>query len=343
MNQNQSSIQHHTPTDTGILAVALRALAGFSPALVPSGKNSQAVIATCPVCIGEPGSLGSLRVEAVDVPKRLNWHCSLHRGGFNGVAYALSKHQSAQVSNLRHTELPICSKLDTLPDRDPLPDHQADLRCTDPRRIVLHGKKLKRARLGLFRCNRCLACRYSRKARRISDLKGRVEGWATVRRTPALAAKPFAALSRRLRRHGCEYVAVPVDAGRIILTNSALEVGDVIAVADIAVAIEGLIRSMLDAGRVSGTVGTRKAKKRKEIQWERIGSPKLDDAAFARVCSLHGCPSIERARENGHGLGRGLGRAREWDVSGLSPDKLLALWMALGIRITKRVRAVSKS
>ena len=33
----------------------------------------------------------------------------------------------------------------------------------------------------------------------------------------------------------------------------------------------------------------------------------------------------------------------EWDVSGLSPDKLLAYWRALGIRITKRVRLLSKS
>ena len=135
MNVNNGNSIHANatanPTDTGILAVALRALADFSPALVPVGKNSQAVIATCPVCIGERGSIGSLRVEAVDVPQRLSWHCYLHNGGFAGVQYALGKHKSAQVSDLVHRENSASTKSDTAPGVDPAADHQKEHTCAN--------------------------------------------------------------------------------------------------------------------------------------------------------------------------------------------------------------------
>ena len=295
------------PTDLGILAVALRALADFAPALVPAGKDSPScVVSTCPVCVGEPGSLGSLRVEAVDMPVRLSWHCSLHNGGFSGVSYALSKHQAEKVSTLRHVSTSVCSKVDILPDRDPLPDHQADLRCTDPRRIVHYSESLGRSRLGPFPCKKCLACRGWRKARRISDLKSRVEDWATVRRTSPLAAGPYAAMSRRLRRHGCDFAAVPVDAGRVILTNSTVE-GDALEAADVFPAIENLVGMMVDGGRISGTRGTRKARQHKEVQWKRMGTTKPKrprasgciNASVVPASSIHGIMQDEDARLSG--------------------------------------------
>ena len=46
----------------------------------------------------------------------------------------------------------------------------------------------------------------------------------------------------------------------------------------------------------------------------------------------HACPLLERDLRDATGRGRG----REWDVSALGPDQLLALWVALGIRVTKR-------
>ena len=281
-------------------------------------------------------AVGALRVGVVGNPKRLDWHCSLHNGGFSGVAYALEKHRAARVSNLEHIELPTCSRSDSdqLPEfQDPLPDHQADQRCTDPRRIMQYSKELFRSTVRPVSCKRCLACRNWRRAHRISRLKDNVAEWTTVRMTPALASAPFAALSRRLRRHGCDFVSVPVDAGRIILSNTSLDIGEVIASEDVAAVIEELVAMMVDTGRLSGTAGTRKAKKRKGITWERIGVTKLDDAAVSRVHNQHGCPLVERDPREVTGRGRTTGP--QWDVSSLSPDQLLALWMALGVSITE--------
>ena len=369
MHRNENSIHHVNPTDLGILAVALHALEDFSPWVSPSERGLKtAIVATCPVCgVDEPAAVDALRVVQVgkaDEPQRLNWFCYAHNGDFRGIGAALRKHEeekqnlrerltwnfkvdpgaryakpnggSDKVSTLRPVEEQVTTgpKVDRPPYRDPLPDHQADLRCTDPRRIVHYAKESNSSTARLFQCKRCLACRHWRKAHRISDLKGRVEDWATVRRTPALAPAPYAALSRRLRRHGCDFASVPVDAGRTILTNSALDVGDVIAVADIPTAIEGLVGMMVDGGRISGTKRTRKPRQHKEVKWERIGATKLDEAAISRVHNEHGCPLRERdPREAGRER-----RMPEWDVSSLSSDQLLALWTALGVRITKRLK-----
>ena len=89
---------------------------------------------------------------------------------------------------------------------------------------------------------------------------------------------------------------------------------------------------MVDAGRISGTVGTRKAKKRKEIQWARIGTTKPDEAAVSRVHNQHACPLVERDPDV---TGRGRMKSSEWDVSSLSPDQLLALWHSLGVRVSE--------
>ena len=119
---------------------------------------------------------------------------------------------------------------------------------------------------------------------------------------------------------------MPTERGRIILTDSCLPVGEVVALADTDSTIEALVAIMLDSGRISGTAATRKRRetKGKEERGERIGAHKLDEAAEAAVYARFGCPKVL--------LERGRGR-RLWDVSTLSADELLALWSALGIRV----------
>ena len=327
----------------GILGFALHELQGFSPQFIPGDADDipARVEAACPVCDSKPNGAGQVAravrvVMSTSRPVSLAWYCFNHHGGFDGIRVALEKHRAATVTNLRIEEKRPIPKVDSdqLPElQDPLPDHQADQRCTDPRRIMHYSKELNRSTLRPVPCKRCLGCRHWRRAHRISRLKDNVAEWATVRRTPALAPAPFAALSRRLRRHGCDFVSVPVDAGRVILSNTVLDVGDVISVDDIATAIEDLVAMMVDAGRISGTAGTRKAKTRKDITWERIGVTKLDDVAVSRVHNQHGCPLIARDHRDVNGRGRPTGP--QWDVSSLSPDQLLALWVALGVRITE--------
>ena len=325
----------------GILGFALHELRGFSPKFNPAADDVPAhVSAACPVCSETPNGTGMVAravrvVMSTSKPVSLAWYCFSHHSGYAGIAAALAKHR-AKVTNLRIEKKRPIPKVDSdqLPELpDPLPDHQADQRCTDPRRIMHYSKELNRSTLRPVPCKQCLACRNWRKAHRVSRLKDGVAEWATVRMTPALAPAPFAALSRRLRRHGCEFMSVPVDAGRVILSNTVLDVGDVISVDDIATAIEELVAMMVDSGRLSGTAGTRKATKRKDITWERIGATKLDDAAVSRVHSLHGCPLV--ARDPREVTGRGRPTGPQWDVSSLSPDQLLALWVALGVRITE--------
>ena len=88
--------------DPGILAAALFELKDFAPAFVAAiGKDAPAcVVATCPVCVGEVGSLGALKVSIVDTPPRLDWHCSLHRGGFRGIIWRCCTARSKSLTSL---------------------------------------------------------------------------------------------------------------------------------------------------------------------------------------------------------------------------------------------------
>ena len=349
MNENNenngNSIQHHTPTDTGILAVALRALADFSPALVPVGKNSQAVLATCPVCIGEPGSLRSLRVEAVDVPKRLNWYCSLHRGGFNGVQYALSKHQSAQVCDLALQGNSVCTNSNAAPEVDPAADHQKEHRCSNQRLIFYRIKDLGRLEAVPGRCRHCVGCTSWLKAGRVSRLIDVSADWDSVFLVSTEGPKAFTALSAKLRRHNLErrtddchdpvqYVSVPVDGGRGVLTNDSTVAGSRIEPGDVRAAITSLVNRMIEGGRISYSYSAkRKPKKKQDLSRERVGASNLMAREAAAVCLRHGVPVVPRGVRE-----RGRKPLPTWDISSLSPDKLLALYVALGIRITKRLR-----
>ena len=88
--------------DRGILAAAVHALKDFSPTFIAAtGKDApQHVRATCPVCVGEVGSLGALKVSIVDTPPRLDWHCSLHRGGFRGIIWRCCTARSKSLTSL---------------------------------------------------------------------------------------------------------------------------------------------------------------------------------------------------------------------------------------------------
>ena len=318
-------------TNKGILAAALHELRDFSPAFIPAGDPT--VVATCPVCIGEPEALGALRVEVVDNPKRLNWFCSLHRGGFNGISYALGKHKSAQVSDLVLQENSASTKSDTAPEVDPAADHQKAHTCANWKTILHHIKDLGHLTAMPVRCRHCIGCEAWLKAKRVSRLLDASSDWASVCMVAGLDAKAFAAMSRRLLRHGAEYVSIPLEAGRTVLTNDATVGGTRIEPGDLHATIALLVRDMVE-GRLSySSAVARKPRKKQELSRERIGVTKLSAPEVAAVCLRHGVPVIPQkhgARE------RGATPLPTWDVSSLTPDALLGLWEALGVRTRGR-------
>ena len=227
MNTDAATLHQHEGVhkgNRGLLAVAMAALEDFSPAFIPDEPAS--VMACCPVCIGEPGAVGALRVGVVGNPKRLSWHCSLHRGGFSGVRYALSKHQAAKVSDLALTEIPPSTKSDIEPEVDPVPDHQKEYRCENQRRILHHVKDLGHLTAMPVRCRHCVGCVSWLKAKRVSKLIDASSGWDSVHMVTGLGATAYASLSRRIRRHGAEYVAIPVEDGRTLLTSDTTVGGE---------------------------------------------------------------------------------------------------------------------
>ena len=335
MQTNQSIIHPAAPTDIGILAVALQALADFAPALVGATENAPAhVVASCPVCSGEIGSLGALKVQTVDSPPRLDWHCSLHRGGFSGISYALGKHKSAQVSDLVHRENSASTKSDTAPEVDPAADHQKEHTCANWKTILHHIKDLGHLTAMPVRCRHCVGCLSWLKAKRISRLIDASSDWASVYMVAGLGATAYASLSRRIRRHGGEYVSVPVDDGRRLLTSDATVGGARIKPADVAATIALVVASMT-GGRISYSSGVkRKPQKKQDLSRERVGTTKLSAAEVAAVCLRVGVPVVPRE----HGVReRGRKPLPTWDISTLSPDALLGLWSSLGVRVTKRM------
>ena len=82
----------------GILSVALRALAGFSPAFNPAAGDTPAhVSSACPVCGEKPNPIGEVArgvrvVATTSRPVGLSWFCFSHLAGFDGISAALAKH-----------------------------------------------------------------------------------------------------------------------------------------------------------------------------------------------------------------------------------------------------------
>ena len=242
---------------------------------------------------------------------------------------SLSDHET-EMSNLRIEKKVYIPKLDT----DTTADHQKAYKCSAPRRLTIYRADLGRATSTHMPCKKCSGCRAWRRAHRISQLEDKVcrravdlddkkSTWESVQITPALSPSEYAAMSRRLRRDNSEFAGVPTASGRVILTDSSLPVGRVIPTENVLVEIETLVALMIDSGRISGTAATRKPREKKEVTGQRIGLHNLDQASEARVYSEYGCPKVGERR----------GPGREWDVSVLSPDELLGLWTALGIRV----------
>ena len=235
--------------DPDILSAAIHALKDFAPTFVPATDAPACVVACCPVCVGTPGAVGALKVEAVDVPKRLSWHCALHNGGFRGIQYALGKHGTAKVTTLRerlawnHKVHPgvryadpkeydlahkkhkdICTKSNAAPEVDPAADHQKEYRCENQRLILHRIKDIGHLTAMPVRCRRCVGCVSWLKAKRVSRLINASSGWDSVFLVSTEGPKAFAAITARFRRHNLErrtddcrnpvqYISVPV-AGR---------------------------------------------------------------------------------------------------------------------------------
>ena len=343
--------------DLGILAIPMRALGDFEPAFVEATPTNPAhVTAVCPVCLEPPGeglAAGGVRVGmSTSKPKFLTWYCFSH-GGSSGILSAL------EARTVQKSDLGIGSKKSIRKaDIDPVAHHQDSVRCTSPRRITHYSSKLRQARSTLMPCKRCEGCRAWRKVHRIGQLKDKVSEWTSVQRTGELSPEKYAALSRRLRheledtrkRHETDpsvkvtgdYVGVPTTCGRIVLTNSAHRVGDVIATShegedtirngDIELSIEALIGAMLDDGRISASRKLRdeeedKKEKKKEKEWERVGPHTLDAAHEAAVYARFGCPRVLQEGRAARNV------APRWDLSSLCDDERLALWVGLGIRV----------
>ena len=351
--------------DPGILAIALNALEDFAPTFVEATPTIPAhVVSDCPTCGESPGdepASGGVRVgTSISLPKHLTWFCFSHGGGFSGIMASLVDHQAVQaesrpdVSGLVNIEKNVFTKS----DKDPLSSHQDSQKCTDQRRITYYAPKIRQAKSMQQPCRKCAGCREWRRVHRLSQLKDAVSTWVTVRRTGELSPRQYAALSRRLRRELADtekrneldpsvtvtgnYVSVPTSMGRIILTDSNLPVGDVLATShegedyirdsDIELSVEALVSAMPDKGRISTSVPRKPETEKEEkeaVVWERVGSGKLAGDAEAHVYALHGCPRV-LLQEGARGA-RNV--APRWDLSALSDDERLGLWTGLGIRM----------
>ena len=352
-NVARTSGEVSTLKDQGILAAALHELRDFSPAFIDATEKAPAhVIASCPVCSGEIGSLGALKVQTVDSPPRLDWHCSLHRGGFGGVQYALAKHRGSGVYDLALQKRSTPSaKSYTAPEVDPAADHQKEHICENLRRVLHHLKDLGHLQSVPARCRHCLPCAAWLKAGRISRLTKATSDWASVFSLTVRTRKEHASLTAKLRRHNRErrtedvldpvqYVSVPFEGGRTVLTNDSTVAGLYRPIHNVAKEIASLVNRMPDGGRISWSSKTKrdnemKKKKKADQSRERIGVTKLSSSEISAVCLRFGVPVV---RQEQGVRGRGSKPLPTWDVSSLSPDALLGLWEALGVRVTRGVK-----
>ena len=260
--------------------------------------------------------------RTISKPRGFTWYCYSHAGGARGILDALGQHE-LEMSDLVLTEESVSTNSDT----DPLPDHQHEYHCENPRRILHHLKKLGRVTAMPVRCRRCQPCAAWLQTKRLGRLNEAVRDWTSVRMVE-LDAKAFEALSRRLRRRADQYVSVPVEGGRIVLTDTPLDIGAIVSPEDVGRTIQAVVGVMV-AGRISGTMLTlRKPRKLEDVGRTRIGITKLSPEALEVVFSRHGCPKVALIEQ-------GTAAPPTWDVAALSEDRLLALWTAAGVRVWK--------
>ena len=133
-----------------------------------------------------------------------------------------------------------------------------------------------------------------------------------------LGATAYASLSRRIRRHGAEYVAIPVEDGRTLLTSDATVGGKRIEPGDLHSTFVLLVGYMAE-GRISGTFSAkRKPQKTSNLSRERIGVTKRTTPELAAICLRHGVPAVVAER----GARRGCNPLPTWDISKLVPGRL---------------------
>ena len=193
----------------------------------------------------------------------------------------------------------------------------------------------------LIRCRRCPPCRSWRKAKRISCLTDATSGWDAVFTLTTGSPREFTALTTRLRRHNTgrrtadnhdpvQYVSVPIDDGRVVLTNDSTVGGTLVHPTGVAAEITRLVGRMAE-GRISCSVAAkRKPKKTNELGRVRRGVIKLSAAKLSALCQQHGAPTAPVKEA----FNRGGTQRQLWDISSLGPDARLALFMAIGIRVT---------
>ena len=344
--------------DPGILAIALNSLADFAPTFVPAeGRAREHVQATCPVCIGEVGSLGALKVEIVDVPPRLSWRCSLHRGDFPGIDYALAKHRA------KGSDLVLPSTLDSSYSDQaaeaPILAHRAELRCTNARWKSQKSAQLGAERTMSLRCRRCAPCAKFRKEHRQALALGRLpvcaacasdhekgrslrgQGKCSAGCVPIrmvdLSKGEYATATRLLRAHKRPFVGIPTTGGRVLLTRSKLVLGEEVASADLVATVARLVDAMPEGTRVSVSAkeptpgaSEREVPEKAPTDWVDIGTTKLNVSEQAKVYGSYGCTEVRVQREGGT-----KGGTVAWSVAHLSPDDLLKLHHSLGLRITR--------
>ena len=334
----------------GILAIALNSLADFAPTFVPAeGRAREHVQATCPVCVGEPGSLGALKVEIVDVPGRLSWRCSLHRGGYDGIGYALAKHRSELLLLSKSVKAEkIDSSYSDQAAEAPILAHRADLRCTSGRWKIQHSAQLGVERSMSLRCRRCAPCAKFRKEHRQALALGRLpvcaacasdhEKGRSLRgqgkclagcvpiRMVDLSKGEYATATRLLRAHKEPFAGIPTTGGRVLLTRSKLASGEEIASGALEATVARLVDAMPEGTRVSVSAAEpvpgadeRTIPEKPPTDWVDTGSTKLSKTEQAVVYGSFGC----------------IKQRVGWSVAHLSGDGLLALHLALDMRVWK--------
>ena len=344
--------------DRGILAAAVHELRDFGAQFVPAtGKDAPAcVIACCPVCKGEPDALGALRVVVVDTPPRLDWHCSLHRGGFRGVEYALGKHVAKKPNGGSDVVLSTKELDSTKTDRDPVPGHQAALRCTAGRWKVQHCQSLGLERAMSLRCRKCLPCKNFRKEHRRSRVLGRLMGCSSCQPDDAKTGRAlrgrgrcsagcspvrmvemdsgrYQSATRLLRAHKQPFAGVPTAEGRVLLTRSNLLSGDEIASENLESVVAELINGMPPGSKISVSSGDKRMlpAKNSTTDWVDIGSTKKNTAEQSVIYASYGCREVAVRTP-----GASSGSVVMWSVAHLTPDDLLKLHLSLGLRVWGR-------
>ena len=198
-----------------------------------------------------------------------------------------------------------------------------------------------------LRCRRCLPCKTYLKEHRRAQVLERLQGChacssddartrcaagcAPVRRA-SLDSGAYESATRLLRRHKVPFAGIPTATGRVILTRSTLLAGDEVEREDLALVVAELINGMPPGSKISVSSGKRAQEEKKTtVTWTDVGSTTKNMVEQGVVRARFGCAEVVRRSP-----GASAGNVVMWSVSHLKPDELLALHLALGIRVWGR-------